>query len=334
MDKIPKRDINLKKRALELHKQNYKTVDIVSTLNISRRSFFGILRRDRDGFSQCDEPGSGRPRVLGKRTEKRLVRRSKIDPFCTAKQLQTEVPEVGAVSDRTIRRYLCRNRLYGRIAAPKPKLTPTHIRKRIDFCRSKKDWTLRDWNRVIFTDESKLEINPRRKQFVRRPINARHLSKYCTETTKFSKSLMVWGAIRGDGYRTLVKCQGTVNSEQYQRILQQELPDLCSDPSMLFQQDGATIHTFMSTLQFLYSKNVSLLHNYPPQSPDLSMIENLWKILKDRKNVRSPQILDELWEVAKEECDRISELTIKRLFRSLQKQMELVLTAKRRSIHA
>lgn len=294
--KMPKIDINLKKRALELHKQNYKTADIVSTLNISRRSFFGILRRDREGFRQCDKPRSGRPRSLGKGTETRLVRQTKIDPFCTAKQLKTEVPEAGTVSDRTIRRYLCRNGLYGRIAAPKPKLTPDHIRKRIDFCRSKRDWTLRDWNRVIFTDESKLEINPRRKQFV----NARHVSKYCTETTKFSKSLMVWGAIRGDGYRTLVKCQGTVNSEQYQRILQQELPDLYSDPSMLFQQDGATIHTSHSTLQFFHSKNVSLLHNYPPQSPDLSIIENVWKILKDRINARNPKHLDELWEVAKE----------------------------------
>ena len=272
--KKPKIDINSKKRALELLKQKYKTADFVTTLNISRRLLFGILRRDRDGFSQCDKPRSGRPRALGKRTEKRLVRQSKIDPFCTAKQLKTEKPEVEAVSDRTIRRYLCRNGLYGRIAAPKTKLTPTHIRNRIDFCQSKKDRALRDWNRVIFTDESKLEINPRRKQFVQRPVNARHVSKYCRETTKFSKSLMVWGAIRSDGCRTLVKCQGTVNSDQYQRILQQEFPDLCCDPSMFFQQNGATIHTSMSTLQFLYSKNVSLLHNYPPQSPDLSIIEN------------------------------------------------------------
>ena len=65
MIKISKIDINLKKRALELHKQNYKTADIVSTLNISRRLLLGILRRDRDGFSQRDKPRSGRPRVLG-----------------------------------------------------------------------------------------------------------------------------------------------------------------------------------------------------------------------------------------------------------------------------
>ena len=61
MIKMSKIDINLKKRALELHEQNYKTADIVSTLNISRKSLFGILRRDRECFSQCDKPGSGRP---------------------------------------------------------------------------------------------------------------------------------------------------------------------------------------------------------------------------------------------------------------------------------
>ena len=69
-----------------------------------------------------------------------------------------------------------------------------------------------------------------------------------TETTKFSSSPMVWGAISGDGYRTLVKCQVAGISEQYQRLLHQEWLDLCSHPSMLFQQDGATIHTSM-TLQ-------------------------------------------------------------------------------------
>lgn len=323
-----------RKKAVELYNAQYKSNAILAILKISRSSLSAIVRKDKEGLSLEDKARSGRPKALTRRGERRLVTKSRNNPFMTPKQLKAEVPIAGNLSNRGIRRYLSNNGLHGRIAAPKPKLSQVHIEKRMAFCRSKDDWTLADWNRVIFTDESKLEINPRRRQFVRRPVNTRHEWKFCTQTTKFCKSIMVWGAIRGDGYRTLVKCEGNVNAAEYQRILEAELPTLYSDPSKLFQQDGATCHTAKSTLRFLDTKHVSVLLNYPPQSPDLSIIENLWKTLKDRVNDRNPQTLDELWEVAKDEWLKIDAIDIKRLYGSMPGRVDRILGAQGRSISA
>ena len=62
----------------------------------------------------------------------------------------------------------------------------------------------------------------------------RNIKKYTTETTKFPRSIMVWGAIRSDGKRVIFRCTNNVDSKQYQDILKCQLPKI-------FQQDGASI---------------------------------------------------------------------------------------------
>ena len=101
--------------------------------------------------------------------------------------------------------------LYGRVAAKKPYLNKLQIRKRIAFCQAYKHWNDDMWQNVVFMDEARIEMKPQLHEYVRRPLGKRFWKLFITETVKFGGgSITVWGAIKANGDRMLVKCQGMV----------------------------------------------------------------------------------------------------------------------------
>jgi hypothetical protein len=38
----------------------------------------------------------------------------------------------------------------------KPALSAKHVKERLEFAKMHKDWTVRDWERVVFSDETKV----------------------------------------------------------------------------------------------------------------------------------------------------------------------------------
>ncbi len=72
---------------------------------------------------------------------------------------------------------------------------------------------------------------------------------------------------------------------------------------------------------------VRLLPDWPASSPDISIIENLWTILKKKIEGRQPTSINELWKVAEEEWMNIPNDTIKKLYESLPNQINAVLAA-------
>ena len=67
-----------------------------------------------------------------------------------------------------------------------------------------------------------------------------------------------------------------------------------------------------------------LLENWPPQSPDINIIENIWHILKLRVSQRCPKNLEELFNFAQEEFARVPNEFIKRLYDPIPKRLSLV----------
>ena len=76
--------------------------------------------------------------------------------------------------------------------------------------------------------------------------------------------------------------------------------------NIIFMHDNAPAHASKFTRAFLQSKGISdsKIMNWPPQSPDLNPIENLWAVIKmrlypDAKQYRSK---NELWDAIKQVC--------------------------------
>ena len=99
---------------------------------------------------------------------------------------------------------------------------------------------------------------------------------------------MLLGAIKGDESRALINCPIKLNSDGYQNVLESGLAELYGD-SDIFMRDNAPCHKSASTLVYLEKKNVCLLSDWPPQSPDLNIIKNLSATLKKKVTERCPR---------------------------------------------
>ena len=62
------------------------------------------------------------------------------------------------VSMCTIRRALHGKGIWNRIAPKKPYLSFRHISLRLKWAKERKNWSLEEWKRVIWTDEAHFEV--------------------------------------------------------------------------------------------------------------------------------------------------------------------------------
>lgn len=63
---------------------------------------------------------------------------------------------------------------------------------------------------------------------------------------------------------------------------------------LIFQADGYRVHYAQSVRTYLAGKKCPITHNWPPRSPDLNPIENLWAYMQPRVSESVPQNADEL----------------------------------------
>ena len=102
-----------------------------------------------------------------------------------------------------------------------------------------------------------------------------------------------------DGVKLFKLFNGRLNADAYQEILENYLMpsiDLMDDKdSVIFQQDNAPCHTANKIRDFFQENNVKTMQ-WPPNSPDLNCIENLWSWLDHQLSKIQIRSLDQLKE--------------------------------------
>uniref|UniRef100_A0A8C5PHP2 Transposase Tc1-like domain-containing protein n=1 Tax=Leptobrachium leishanense TaxID=445787 RepID=A0A8C5PHP2_9ANUR len=106
------------------------------------------------------QPRSGRPRKLmerGQRMLRRIVRRGlQLSAESIARDLQTACGL--QISSMTVRRELHGMGFHGRAAASKPYITKCNAKRRMQWCKARRHWTLEQWRRILWSDESSFSI--------------------------------------------------------------------------------------------------------------------------------------------------------------------------------
>jgi hypothetical protein len=131
---------------------------------------------------------------------------------------------------------------------------------------------------------------------VRRSYDERILPIHTAQHRPYLKRVMFWGCF-GYRYGASNPVNGMMNAFQYKEILRDHLlPQLqqwdLSDEG-IFQQDNAPCHKASSVMKLLNDEGVRLLE-WPPYSPDLSPIENLWAIVKRKVHIEAFNCKEEL----------------------------------------
>ncbi len=112
--------------------------------------------------------------------------------------------------------------------ATKPLLNQRQRQKHLNWAVEKKNWTVAQWSKVLFSDESKFCISfgnqgPR----VWRKSGEAQNPCCLKSSVKFPQSVMIWAAMSSAGVGPLCFLKSTVNAAIYQEILEHLHASFC-----------------------------------------------------------------------------------------------------------
>lgn len=200
------------------------------------------------------------------------------------KQLLDYLPEGAWVPSKdTIWRFLRNDRWTKRNPSLKAPLSLANKAKRLEFANKWMQDGVCTLENVIWTDESRVASHPNHRKVAvwtntgEVPVQAKMHSG--------GNSCMFWGSFSKHGCGKLVSFPGIMNSDKYIEILKENLiPELRLAKegypgTWRLMQDNAPIHTANNVKAFLRRKRVDFI-DWPPYSPDLNPIENIWHWMK------------------------------------------------------
>lgn len=275
----------------------------------------------------------GRPRVLNEEVVTEIIDSCTNDRTKSVREHRNEL-QIQA-SRQSINRALLDRGYRAYRARKKPLLKTINITKRFRFAQQHRNWEADDWRDIVFSDESIFRlVNSNGRTFVRRTAQEALQDDTIQPRVSVCKSVVVWGAISSDGVGPLVRITGSVNGQSYLQTLRYRLkrgyPDLFGGP-LIFQQDNAPAHRSRVVQEWLREKNIECL-DWPPQSPDLNIIENVWNILKYELRSQIFETEDQLWEEIQRLWRRIPWDTIDRLYQSMPRRIHALRRARGKHI--
>ncbi len=214
-----------------LHKEGKSQTFIAKEAGCSESAVSKHVNRKLNGRTKC-----GRKGCTTNWENRSLMRIVKQNRFKNLGELHKEWTEAGVKASKptTHRRvksfgYSCRQR-------------------HLTWAKEKKNWTVAQWSKVLFSDESKFCISfANQGPKVWRKGGEAHNPSCLKSSVKFPQSVMIWGEMSSVGVGTLCFLKTNITASVYQEIMEHFLlpsaDQLFKDADFIFQQDLAPAHT-------------------------------------------------------------------------------------------
>jgi transposase len=279
----------------------------------------------------------GRPQKLTVREKRKLVRLITSGEVDTAVEAQRQLTgDTGkAVHPDTIRNVLKEEGMRSFVKPKKPLLAKRHVRQRLAFARKYQYWTVDDWKRVVWSDETKINrFGSDGRKWGWKKLGAQLKSQHVQPTVKHGGgSLMIWGCMTAEGVGYMCRIDGRMDAKLYTDILNDYLLQTVEyygidRESFVFQQDNDSKHTSKLAKKWIEEHDIEVL-DWPAQSPDLNPIEHLWDHLKMKLSDYDevPTSMHELWRRVEAEWEKIAKDECVKLIESMPRRIGSVLKA-------
>ncbi len=331
---MKKIDYQIEQLIVEDHKNGTTGKDNAIKHKVSERTIRRIIKKN-NAVNFGNLPG--RPKILNSREDRLLVRKY---GNCEIKTSSQGVSLIRDITNKEVSKSTIKRRLYsdGYKSYKEKKahlLSKKNLKARKKYFQTHKGKTYDEFENFIFSDESSFRIlNVKGCGSYYKKANIGSKIKSVIRTKKFGGGgIMIWGFITSKGDFRICKCPSKMNSNSYLRIMEEyALPEIIKCglklSDIIFMQDNATCHKSKASQNWFKANNIRLL-DWPPQSPDLNPIENVWDLLDRRARVRQNEIItnDDLWKVLQEVL-KVDKKYIIKLYQSIPRRINAMKDSK------
>ncbi len=320
-----------------LHDNGFTNVSIAEKLDISRNTVAAVIKRFQKNGSPNSGSRSGRPRKTSPVIDRRIVQYAKKTIFTTPLKIKRKL-ELSLISQQTVRRRVAEKGLFGRVVRFKRDYSESEIQKRLSFATGYKNWTPEQWEKVIFSDEKSFYgAGYCGRQWCLRPVGEAFNPKYTLHKIAHPVTIGIWGCFsaHGPGYISCYKESLTAPLQKQildDNLLATAIEHNIIDAQWYFLHDNARTFKAVEVQNWIFSRGVTCM-DFPPYSPDLNPIENLWAWFTQRVNNHDVDTWEKLQDAVSTEWEKMRDdpyslQYLKTLAHSMPNRCKAVIDAK------
>ena len=258
-----------------------------------------------------------------------LLEKANCQPFATLAELRFQCGLPCHLS--WISTILIKAGLRSFVAKLKNPMTKAAKLKRIEFVKTCMQQNEKlDFGQVVFTDEKTIQNFFNGRARVRRFRGQGWKEQNIVKVDQQRNcKVNLWGYISREKWGVFL-VSNKFKSNDYKTLMEISfLPEIREvKPKFIYMQDNASIHKARMVMEYLKEEQLNVL-DWPPRSPDLNPIENVWAemqrlvnkhLLKNR--IRRPQ---QLFTICKECFAIVCEKMVPKLYESIPRRLEQVI---------